>query len=69
MKFTPRLKKWISVVSISILAAASITFPINVKSLLPDWVYTPIIANLSIYSVAAIVAVISIWWIANSETE
>ena len=68
-RLTPKLKKWISVVAMVILAASTITSPINLKEMLPSWLCNPIFGNIGLVNIAAYVVLIASYWVASLQTE
>jgi hypothetical protein len=66
-KFSAENKKWITVVAMVILAAYSITSPIDLKGMLPAWVSSPTIGSFSLVNIASYLVLVGAYWIFQKE--
>lgn len=66
---SPTLKKWLTVASVAIVAASNITSPIDLKSMIPAQLTTPILGSLTVVGISAFAAIIGAIWVALSETK
>jgi len=62
-------KKWITVLAMVLLAAYSITSPIDLKGMLPAWVSSPTIGSFSLINIAAYLVVVGAYWVFKKKTE
>lgn len=69
MKLTSKTKKWIAVASMALLAASAITWPINLKGMLPSWVSSPCCGSFSVINIASYIVLIAAYWVATRQTE
>lgn len=56
--FTPKNNKWIAGISAILVGAASITTPVNLQAMIPEFMKTPLLGGISIMGIAAYGAVI-----------
>lgn len=61
-------KKWVAIISMVLLAAYSITSPIDLKGMLPAWVSSPTIGNFSLVNIAAYAVLLAAYWIGTKQT-
>ena len=68
-KLTSKMKKWITLTGMTLLAASAITTPINLVGYLPDWVLRPILFNLNLINVSAYVVLVGVYWIFSKQID
>lgn len=67
VNITPANKKWITLVAMILLAAYSITSPIDLKSMLPAWISSPTIGTFSLINIAAYAVLLGAFWIIRKD--
>ena len=69
VKFTPRHKKWLTVISMILLSASTITAPIDLKGMLPEWATQAYVGAFSLVNLAAYGVLIGAYWVITKQTE
>ena len=67
VKISSTHKKWITITAMVLLAAYSITSPIDLKSMLPAWIAQPTIGQFSLVNIAAYLVLVGVFFIANKD--
>lgn len=69
MNISAKSKRYITVIAMVLLAAYSITSPIDLKGMLPAWISSPTIGSFSLINIAAYAVLIGAYWVWDKQTE
>ena len=67
-KISANNKRIITAISMVLLSAYSITSPIDLKGMLPEWISTPKVGTFSLINIASYLVLLGAIWVFNKET-
>jgi len=69
MKLKPKTRKYVTVISIILLAALNITKPINIQSMFPTWLLGFSIGDIGFVNIVAYVTILGAYWVGTRQTD
>jgi len=69
MNITSDVKQWVAVGSAVLVSANAVTWPVNLKEMIPAWFNVPVFQAVTPLMIAGILGLVGAYWVAMSETK